>query len=234
MDISTNDFTSPSFYPHKVGAAERGPLVNGFIASNRISDFVSQFKLAILQKILPGLRKEGYTEEDVNVSSSSERQSSSRNQNEPDARPNPSSGGPRVPYRSDSHILPENPLQIGRSDLDPLPLQIQPNPFAPPSLFPSSQGDGMYVGPNHPIFNRREPTRGSGVFGIPQGTRGPWGGDGYLPPLGVPPGARFDPIVPGSFGPRGNIFGGGFSGGRAPQRGGDPDNDELMPPGVVS
>ena len=97
--------------------------------------------------------------------------------------------------------------------------------FQPPSLFPGHHGDGMYVGPNHPIFGAR---RG----GIPQPGRGPWGGDGYLPPMGVPPGARFDPIAPepGRFPGMGGM-GGRRLGGR---RGGGPDNDEFMPPGAVS
>lgn len=84
----------------------------------------------------------------------------------------------------------------------------------------------MFVGPNHPVFG--------GAFGSrrdPAG-RGPWGGDGYLPPMGAPPGARFDPVHPGPFGPGGIPFGG--MGGRAPRRQGDPDNDEFMPPGAVS
>lgn len=45
----------------------------------------------------------------------------------------------------------------------------------------------MFVGPNHPIFGdyRRSPS--------PSG-EGPWGGDKFLPPMGAPPGARFDPV----------------------------------------
>lgn len=65
------------------------------------------------------------------------------------------------------------------------------------------------------------------LSGVPLGgPRGPWGGDGFLPPMGAPPGARFDPVGPGlgPFPPGG--------GGRAPRRMGDPDNDEFMPPGM--
>jgi hypothetical protein len=83
-------------------------------------------------------------------------------------------------------------------------------------MFPPHGGDGMFVGPDHPILGR-------GV-GRPFADRGPWGGDGFLPPLGAPPGARFDPVGPEPFG------------GRLPGRGNtrDPDNDDFMPPGVVS
>ena len=80
-----------------------------------------------------------------------------------------------------------NPLEIGRSDLDPLGGAM--------GRLPGAGGDGMYVGPNHPLFNRDrerdDPLRIPG-----SGNRGHWGGDGYLPPLGAPRGARFDPVGP--------------------------------------
>ena len=80
----------------------------------------------------------------------------------------------------------------------------------------------MFVGPDHPMF------------GIGRGTnspnRGIWGGDGYLPPMGAPPGARFDPVGP-VFPGRGGF--GTFGNGRV-RRPENPDNDEFMPPGMVS
>jgi proteasome inhibitor subunit 1 (PI31) len=87
----------------------------------------------------------------------------------------------------------------------------------------------MYVGPGHPIFGRGQQPGG--------GPQGPWGGDGFLPPMGAPQGARFDPVGP--FGPIGGR--GGGAGFRLPGRGGggrpfgspfsgEPDNDEFMPP----
>ena len=76
----------------------------------------------------------------------------------------------------------------------------------------------MFVGPNHPIFN-------PGLGG--QGRRGPWGGDGFLPPLGAPPGARFDPVGP-STGPFAGGPGRGMPGGGNMR---DPDFDDFPPPG---
>ena len=236
MDVATDDFTSPSFFPYTLGTQDSS-LVHGFISSTRVTDFVNQFKLAIVQKLIPGLRKEGYTDNANGPSSNAGgRSTPADNQTEQPARPDPFTpfqppGVPRRPSNNESHIPPDNPLRIGRSDLDPLPMQIQPNPFAPPPLFPPNQGDGMYVGPDHPIFG--------GAFGpqrSPPG-RGPWGGDGFLPPMGAPPGARFDPIVPGPPGPGAWRPGRGRFGGGGPvrgQRSGDPDNDEFMPPGMVS
>jgi len=166
----------------------------------------------IVQKLLPGLQKEGYIEESTTASSSSA-PAPSQDQRNPRPRPlTPPDAPDSNPYPRST--LPRNPLEIGRRDLDPFPI----NPFAPPSMFPPNSGDGMFVGPDHPIFGR-------GARG-PSADRGPWGGDGFLPPLGAPPGARFDPVGP--------VFGGNNS--RLPGRGNvhDPDNDEFMPPGVVS
>ena len=212
FDISTSDFTSPSFYPCHLDASNQQPLVHGFISSNRIADLISQFKLKIVQKLLPGLQKEGYVEESTTTPSSSSARPPSQDQRDP--RPQPLSP-PNAPESTiyPRQTLPRNPLEIGRRDLEPFPT----NPFAPPSMFPPHSGDGMFVGPDHPIF-------GSGVR-RPFADSGPWGGDGFLPPLGAPPGARFDPVGPG---PR---FGGRLPGRRNMQ---DPDNDDFIPPGVVS
>ncbi|THV08683.1 hypothetical protein K435DRAFT_740978 [Dendrothele bispora CBS 962.96] len=220
LDLSTNDFVSPSAFPYDAGATET-PLVHCFISSNRVTDFVTQYKLKISQKLIPGLRKDGYTEEVEEKFTTTDRDNTQQGPSA--ARPQPTQ--PQIPrydpneefpFQVPSHLPPRNPLQIGRRDLDPIP----GGSFQPPSLFPPDSGDGMFVGPGHPIFGGRGP--GGGV--VP---RGPWGGDGFLPPMGAPPGARFDPVgpvFPGTFGPRG---------GNMPGRGTrDPDNDEFMPPGA--
>lgn len=217
--ISTDSFISPSFFPHEIGTA---PLVHGFISSNRIADLMSQFKLKIVSHILPALRKEGYVEQSE-AASTSERAAGAQQppENQPGVRPRaenppyaPDYPGP-YPYNTP---IPPNPLAIGRSDIDPFPA----NPFSPPSLFRPNNGggDGMFVGPDHPLFANRMP-RGQGQLD------GPWGGDGFLPAMGAPPRARFDPIGPGPF-PGGGR--GGLS--RFPGRGNmyGPDNDEFGPP----
>ena len=177
---------------------------------------MSQFKLKIVQKLLPGLQKEGYMEESTaTTTTSSSAHLASQDQRNPRPRPLTPPDAPDFnPYPQSA--LPRNPLEIGRRDLDPFPA----NPFAPPSMFPNG-GDGMFVGSDHPIFGRGRGARG------PFADRGPWGGDGFLPPLGAPPGARFDPVGPGPFG--GNN--GRRPGGRNLR---EPDNDDFIPPGVVS
>ncbi|KAF9263530.1 hypothetical protein L218DRAFT_959072 [Marasmius fiardii PR-910] len=226
LDISTNDFTSPASFPHDVGEAGAQPLVHCFISSARVNDFVSQYKLKIIQKLVPGLRKDGYAEEteiERPSQSATQTQQSNDSRNR-DARPQVPQFPRYDPYeefpgRSPSHLPPRNPLQIGRRDLDPPP----GGSFQPPPLFPSDHDDGMIVGPNHPIFGGRSQQSGA---------RGPWGGDGFLPPMGAPPGARFDPVGPniGPFPGNGGLSGRGR--GIFPGRNmGGPDNDEFMPPG---
>jgi proteasome inhibitor subunit 1 (PI31) len=217
LDIATDDFTSPSFFPFDLKAENPPPLIHGYISSNRVGDFISQLKLKVIQNIMPGLHKEGYTE------GSDPRQSSGSARREPPtndpARSQPFSSpfAPERPFHEPTRIPSRNPLEIGRSDLDPL--GVDPfSSFGPPPLFPGSGGDGMVVGPNHPIFGRGR--------GTTYPARGPWGGDGFLPPMGAPPGARFDPVGPG-LGP----FPGGTPGGGNLH---GPDNDEFMPPGAVS
>jgi proteasome inhibitor subunit 1 (PI31) len=225
LDFATADFTSDSFFPHDRSASDAAPLIHGFIASNRVSDLMIQVKYKIIQKLVPGLRKEGYTEVPEEEAPTTASASQPRNAQPPPARPQPQAPPERPEYAQQpySHIPPQNPLEIGRRDLDPFAGVA--NPFAPPPLFPGAGGDGMFVGPDHPIFGGRG---GQGRGGPPQG---PWGGDGFLPPMGAPPGARFDPVGPLPMPGRGP-----FGGGNRPPRGGigGPDNDEFMPPGFVS
>ena len=88
---------------------------------------------------------------------------------------------------------------IGRRDLDPL--GGMGGTFGGPACFGRLPGGfggdnggagGMYMGPDHPLFRERFGPDADTVTG--GGRR--WGGDGYLPPIGAPPGARFDPVGP--------------------------------------
>ncbi|SJX63599.1 uncharacterized protein SRS1_14350 [Sporisorium reilianum f. sp. reilianum] len=228
MEVVLSDYLSSAFwpYPHaKEGDTE--PLVNGYIGSSRLKDLVSAFKAQILQQLVPGLRKDGYIEEE-----SSSTSSNSGSSNQPN-RPNPSPGPqPRRPFAGDpdASTYPQqppfrNPLIIGDRDLDPLggsPLALPPRfggggggGFAPPPLFPGGDtGGGMFVGPNHPMFRNRFPPNTG------------------LPPGAVPPGARFDPIYPegtGPFHPENPDVGGARPQGSR-FGSGEPDWDELAPP----
>ncbi|PWN52032.1 hypothetical protein IE53DRAFT_385578 [Violaceomyces palustris] len=223
------------------------PLLNGFISISRLKDLISGIKLQVIQRLVPGLRKPGYEES----ATPQEESSSSRSASQPGfqgTRPPPlfnpedptfgGLGGGVGGERDPTGRYGRNPLIIGDRDLDPLggqPLRLPP-PFGggsfggPPPLFGGrgggGDGGGMYVGPEHPIFRDRFQPPGPGGRG---------GGDSFLPPGAVPPGARFDPI-----GPFGRGGGGGPplpGGGRGRGRGsggplsGDPDWDDVRPPG---
>jgi len=230
LDVVTSDYLSSSALPKKLSSsstdsstdadadAEAKLLESAFNSSNRFTDFITLYKIQIIQKLLPGLVKPGYAEESFSEDgpppASSSSSSAPQQPRQPYYPERPDREGigaaPRFPAAGQG-----NPLEIGRSDLDPLGGTM--------GRLPGAGGDGMFVGPGHPLFNREreqdDPLRIPGTGG--NGQRGPWGGDGYLPPIGAPPGARFDPVAP--FGP------GGVPGIGQPQ--GRNWGDEMPPPG---
>ncbi|WFD42966.1 hypothetical protein MPSI1_001617 [Malassezia psittaci] len=139
---------------------------------------------------------------------------------------NPPQFSSDAPAQRNSAIPGEsNPLRIGDKDRDPLAASNLP-PF-PGNTNPQNpldkSGDGMILGPSHPMF------RGSGRFRESSPPIGPDMGGEYLPPNAVPPGARFDPIGPfPSQQPRPSRLP------RDPFQSGprmNPDWDEMPPPG---
>ncbi|KAL7409049.1 PI31 proteasome regulator N-terminal-domain-containing protein [Mrakia frigida] len=202
-------------------------LLDAYISESNLQELVDQYKKEVIVRFIPGLLKEGYEEGPPPTTTSS---SSTRTQTNPPALPSsPLSSQPPArtfipPLAGSQPPSTTSPYpNIGSSDLDPL--AASPNAFHPPSLFPGSSrppaifppgagggGGGMYMDPSS--FNRPYPVGGGGDFARP-------------------PGARFDPVGP--FGPPGGGGGGfhpaGGGGGRGGFAGGDPDNDEFMPPG---
>ncbi|KAJ3373130.1 hypothetical protein GGF31_001118 [Allomyces arbusculus] len=164
------------------------------------------------------------------------------------APPNPMNrpAPPPEPHYPDPFGGAVHPASVGHRDLDPLggvpPMGPYPfgggahgrgpmGPFGGPGPMPfgpGGDGGGSIMGPGHPLF-----AGPSGSGG------GPWGGDRFLPPGAVPPGARFDPIGPqvppgggpGGFRPPFQGAGRGRGRGSAGPFSGEPDPDELPPPG---
>ncbi|WFC98877.1 hypothetical protein MYAM1_001610 [Malassezia yamatoensis] len=139
---------------------------------------------------------------------------------------NPAQFASKAPPQRDSAISSaSDPLRIGDKDRDPLAASNLP-PF-PGNTHPQNpldtSGDGMILGPSHPMF------QGSGQFRASSPDIGPDTAGEYLPPNAVPPGARFDPIGPfPSQQPRPSRLP------RDPFQSGprmNPDWDEMPPPG---
>lgn len=199
FDVTTTDYTSENFYPWKPeGNSE--PLMNGFISMSRIKDFSSLFKINVLQKLIPGLNKEGYTEERA-ASSNQTNNGRTRPQND-DPSHDPLSDQPRAGY-DPLRVLPrpsprpsdwppefddEYEMQgrrggmrmpggiggIGADDLRPPGIDAM-NPFGR-----AGGHRGMHPTPEDILF----PDRG---YGSPT-----------YPSPGMPPaGARYDPVFPG-------------------------------------
>ncbi|KAJ9061291.1 hypothetical protein DSO57_1022086 [Entomophthora muscae] len=191
-----------------------------FSTPSRFAKYMDTFRTQILQKLIPGLQKEGYqeiaTESTTSLTGSSQPRNPQRLQ-----EPLGSSQFYPAPLNFPGG---RNPLAYGGRDLNPLG-GVGPglprfggggSALDPFGMFGDDQG-GMILGPRHPMF-------------APNPNAPPFPGRGpYLPPGAAPPGARFDPISP---------FDPSVRDPRSQMRGqpprppfsGEPDNDEAPPP----
>ncbi|RHZ47861.1 hypothetical protein Glove_566g16 [Diversispora epigaea] len=226
FELISDNYFSPSAFPYTVGKLHSEPLVNVYISKNLVKDLISLYKINIVQKLIPNLNKPGYEETSSNRTINTPSGYRQPHINDPLRVPQQRSRPPIFddPYGGDEP-LNINPLSVGRDDLDPLganPIMGIPRFDIPPFGGPN-RGGGMFMGPDHPIFDRRGHSRDNNDI---------YGGPRTLPRGAVPPGARFDPIGPFPSqsplrGPRGRGRGGsGYIGG-------EPDGDELPPPGYT-
>lgn len=243
FEVVARDYISESSLPATPLPGPEASLENAsktiqdiFISTGRLNDLGSLLKISVLQKVAPGLRKEGYEETSTAESS---RSNNDTNQNNPPLR-----GDPNAPHY--------DPL---REDPQPRPAQPHPfhDPLAAPPRRPVPAGDfpppgfedeyeinrrprnlpGMGPMGNYgesdlypPGLGPRDPPSWGGIGGPLRG--GPTGGmhptfddplfagrggqGGYDP--SAPPGARYDPVNPGDQ-PRDPLRGGRFPGGGA-------------------
>lgn len=195
----------------------------GDALANDLTDLLRDVQTKIIQKLIPKLQKEGYTElqtpDDADAASSAQdaarrRAEAQRLMEEEDrARRNDPSRlpfHPDIPRGAGPRPVPdfpppdfENELEINRP---PRPLGPGQSPFNighddlnPPGLGPNDPLRGSFIGGGLP-----RPGGGSGMhptFDDPlftgQGRFGPEGQGGYDPQ--APPGARWDPLGPGEF-----------------------------------
>jgi hypothetical protein len=250
FEIVAKDYISSSALPLRIpftadGEEDRASLPlklkEIFISESRIKDLASLFKTTVIQKLVPGLHKEGYEESEAAASA---RQQAQDAREDAYARRHPGAdplADPGLPEPARPHPYPLH---------DPLaPPPRRPVPDFPPPGFEDEyelqrppRGMGAPYGGrspygiggddlNPPGLGPHDPLRGSfvpGGLGRPggfggmhptfddplfAGRRGRGGGNGGFDPQ-APEGARWDPIGPGE-GPRDRMgrCGGGFPGG---------------------
>ncbi|KAK4982188.1 hypothetical protein LTR66_009420 [Elasticomyces elasticus] len=236
FDITVHDFISPSSLPASpvtdsdgnLDQAKRN-LINIYISVGRLSDLGSLMRLNIVQKLMPGLRKDGYQEDNAVATGAQRQPASGRAREEPRRDPlREDYQPPARPYPfQDPLAQPRRPLPDG--GFQPPGFDDEYDMIRPPRPLHGGPGFGnigerdLYpqgLGPNDP-FRNIGPHGGLGgggggmhpTFDDPlfdgRGGRGGQGG-GYDPH--APPGARYDPVGPGGA-PRGSGRGGGFPGG---------------------
>lgn len=246
FDVTVKDYVSSSALPVTPGDSDDGEgegreLKDVFISGARVEDLRSLLRINVIQKLAPGLQKEGY---EAQSQDRAERVAQEGDRARDPAATRDTDDGRRDPLRDYNAPRPaiphpfDDPLAAGPRRGGPIP------DFAPPGFEDEyeigrprglgGQGGGaarrplnigerdLYpagLGPNDPL------RPGLGGFGGGGGMHptfddpmfgGVGGGSGGYDPH-APPGARYDPIGPGGqprdFGGRGGFPGGG-SGGR--------------------
>lgn len=234
FDLPTKDYISASALPLTQTENLTSALRDVFISTARLSDLIGLFKINVIQKLAPGLYKEGY-EEPSRATREQPEDSRQRDRLRDDSLPQPARP---YPFEDPLATAPRQPNPPG--DFAPPGFEDEFEINRPPRGFPPGFPGGrspynigdrdLYpagLGPNDPLRGTMGPGFGSGggmhptfddpLFG---GTGG--SGGGYDPR--APPGARYDP--PGPFGPpsgsgRGRGPGGGGFGGFGGGFGGD-------------
>lgn len=235
FEVKAQDYTSEgSLKELKSDLELQTMLRNAFISRGRINDLSSLFRINIVQKLAPGIQKEGYEASQTTVDppsrsdeTRSPRSDPLRDVREPPARPypfdDPLAAAPRRPRPvgdfpppdfEDEYEMQRPPRGMPGGYGGRQPLGIGDRDLYPPGLGPH---DPLRMGPGSGGFRGgggMHPTFDDPLFG------GQGGGDTYDPR--APPGARYDPVGPGDGppnmrggprspgGPRGP--GGGFGG----------------------
>lgn len=244
FEVTAKDYISSAALPLRItlttdGEEDRSDLEaklkEVFISPSRIQDLASEFKATIIQKLIPGLNKEGY-EESAAQDARDERDEAHARRN---PREDPLRGGDRLPeparpypFQDPLAVDPRRPI-VPQGDFPPpgfddeldmnrplrgmaplhpsarSPFNIGHDDLNPPGLGPNDPLRANFVGGGFPRpggMGGMHPTFDDPLFG---GMGPGQGGDPR-----APPGARYDPVGPGDGPPRGaggrppNPFGG--------------------------
>ncbi|ROW01144.1 hypothetical protein VSDG_02655 [Cytospora chrysosperma] len=248
LEIVPRDYISSSALPLRITLDSEGnedrsdlpsKLQSVFISPARMSDLAGLLKINIIQKLIPGLQKEGY-EDARNPDDRAAREDADRWGREGPSRqpllPEPRLPEPARPYPFDDPLAapPRPPVPVG--DFPPPGFEDEFEINRPPGRGLRMPGDGrspFNIGHDDlhpPGLGPHDPLRGSFVpgGGLPrpggmgggmhpsfddplfQDLRGGGGGRDTFDAQ-APPGARWDPVGPG--GPAGPRLGGGRLGG---------------------
>ena len=244
FDVSVKDYISQSALPVSSSSSTAdltGALKETFISTPRLGDLISLFRINVIQKLAPGLRKEGYEDRSSTTQQQQQQergreQTQTRRYRDPLREDDPLAQ-PARPYPShDPLAVPPSRRPIPGDLVPPgfeneLEINEPPRGFALPGFggggHPLSIGErDLYppgLGPNDPLRGTLGPNRGGAGSGGMHPTLGDplfggIGGVGYYDPQ-APPGSRYDPVGPGDgppFGSHGSPFGrrggGGFGG----------------------
>ncbi|KAB8222466.1 PI31 proteasome regulator N-terminal-domain-containing protein [Aspergillus novoparasiticus] len=221
FDIPVKDFISASSLPVSSSTEPNATLSEVFISTPRLTDLIGLFKINVIQKLAPGLYKEGYEATSQSVREQPQERPPRRDPLRDDQIPQPAR-----PYPFDDPLAtgPRRPVPPG--DFAPPGFEDEYEIQRPPRGFPLGTGGrnplnigdrDLYppgLGPHDPLRGGIGPGLGGGGGGGMHPTfddplfGGPQGG-GYDPQ--APPGARYDPVGPG--------FGAPFGRGRGPPGG---------------
>lgn len=249
FDIVVADYISPSSLPADPVPSSSSPdtpdtsstdqtskaILDVFISPGRLADLGALMRLNIIQKLIPGLQKEGY--EDTTAESSTSSNSASRADDASSRQPHRDDYHTPTPARPhplhDPLAQPRRPFPAGEfappGFEDPYDMTRPPRPMAGTPNFGNIGERDLYpqgLGPRDGIWGGLGPGLGGGMgaggmhptFDDPLFAGGRGGNTGYDPR--APPGSRFDPVNPGGA-PRGNGDQPGFPGAGA---GGQPHN----------
>ncbi|KAK4049352.1 FACT complex subunit [Microbotryomycetes sp. JL221] len=117
FDIVTNDYLSRSALPLN----QSDSIETAFASTKRLQDLIVLYRLNVLQAMVPGLRKEGYTE--LSSSRSASEQGETRPVGSPEGPYYPDSGGPLMgtgPHRGGPGRGGQPPMRGDPGGFDPL------------------------------------------------------------------------------------------------------------------
>ncbi|KAH8594544.1 PI31 proteasome regulator N-terminal-domain-containing protein [Bisporella sp. PMI_857] len=224
FEITAKEYVYNAALPLRIPLTEEGEedrsnleakLREIYVSSTRIEDLASQFKLNIIQKLIPGLQKEGYEEAPAGVRAArDERQQEldDRRNPPPERQPLPEPARP-YPFEDPLATVPRQP-QPGPDGYIPgfddeydlnRPLRgMAPVPGRSPFSIGHDDLNPPGLGPHDPLRGAFVP--GGGFPGFPAGGNGGMHPDfndplfhGQRPNFNprAPPGARYDPPGPG-------------------------------------